>query len=185
MRRARGGYLTGGNQTSAQGEGFGDYLAAAHSVESGATAPGSEFTKCIMEWDATSYDTNSVAPPGICLRRVDDPDSRFDQVDDCPWGSGNYHCVGQAWSSALYDLRVALGDDLQGDSVADTVVLLSHELAPPGPTFAEAAKALLDADDSEYPLGFPGDGIGQHCLMIRNEMLDREFLDSYSCLPIP
>ena len=54
-----GACRTGGNQAGAMGEGFGDYLAAAYSTEMAGFDP--EWTPCIMEWDATSYDDDSTA----------------------------------------------------------------------------------------------------------------------------
>ena len=80
------------------GEGFGDYLAAATQNEM--AGRNDEWTPCIMEWDATSYDDPITEPPGICLRRTDDPDSRTEQLDECG-GGFEIHCVGEVWSSAL------------------------------------------------------------------------------------
>ena len=120
------------------GEGFGDYLAAAYSTEM--SGFDNEWTPCIMEWDATSYDDNSSDPPGICLRRGDDPDSRPDQIDECDGGSANIHCIGQVWSSALLDLRALLGDDGSGRSIVDRIVLDSHFALPSNATFEEAAE---------------------------------------------
>jgi hypothetical protein len=160
-----------GNQAGAQGEGFGDYLAAAYSTER--VGFDSEWTPCIMEWDATSYDDNSSPPPGICLRRADDPSNRTQQVNQCVEGNRNIHCVGQVWSSALLDLRIALGNE-GDDSVMDTVVLISHQLAPPDPTFQEGSEALIAADESEY-------GAGDHCVAIRDELVARELLSGDPC----
>ena len=129
-RKAGQAFGGGGNAAGAMGEGFGDYLAAVNQNES--DGPDPEWTPCIMEWDATSYDDNSTDPPGICLRRADDPDSRTEQIDECG-GAFDIHCVGQVWSSALLDLRNELGDDGGGDNVMDTLVLGSHFLLPPSP----------------------------------------------------
>ena len=107
-----------------------------------------EWTPCIMEWDATAYDDN--LEPGICLRRADDGRTRSRQKNFC--GSftvpNEIHCIGQVWASALLDLRDTLGDDALDDSVVDTIVLASHELVPPDPSFEQASEALIAADQS-------------------------------------
>ncbi len=159
----------GGNAAGAMGEGFGDYLAAVNQNES--DGPDPEWTPCIMEWDATSYDDNSTDPPGICLRRADDPDSRTEQIDECG-GAFDIHCVGQVWSSALLDLRNELGDDGGGDNVMDTLVLGSHFLLPPSPNFSEAAEAIMDADTAIYS--------GSHCGDLADEFNDRAF-GTFAC----
>ena len=166
-----------GNQGGAMGEGFGDYLADAYSTYAAGFDP--EWTPCVMEWDATSYD--SFAYPGddgdnlndICLRRADDGDTWNEQKSACG-GARNIHCVGEVWASALLDLRTLL-DDEGGDSVMDKVVLASHFLVPGNATFAEGAEALIEADENIY-------GAGDHCTEIRAEMVAREFIPgSFSC----
>lgn len=126
-----------------------------------------------MEWDATSYDDNSMPPPGICLRRTDDPSTRSQQQTYCqtiyPFDANEIHCIGEVWSSALFDLRTSLGDDGGGDSIVDKVVLASHFLLPPNPSFQEASEALIAADESEY-------GASDHCTAIRAELVARELL---------
>ena len=78
------------------------------------------------------------------------------------------------WASALLDLRSALGDDAQGDSVGDTVVHVAHQLTPANPSFEEASQALFEADASEYG--------GLHCLAIETEMEDRGFFSNTPCV---
>ncbi len=157
-------FRTGGNQVGAMGEGFGDYLAAAYSTEK--AGPDPEWTPCIMEWDATSYDDRFTPPPGICLRRADDPSSRQQQQNQCGTAQ-DIHCMGQIWSSALLDLRIELGLDAESDSVADTLVLASHFLLPENPSFEDAAGAILDADGAIYG--------GTHCVALGTEFEDRGF----------
>lgn len=135
------------NQSNAMGEGFGDYLAAVHQIE--LVGHNAEWTPCIMEWDATSYDDQVTPPPGICLRRADDASTHAAQVTECG-GQGSFHCVGQVWSSALLDLRITLGDDPGGDSKMDTLLLASHELLPESPSLTEAADAIMTADALLY-----------------------------------
>ena len=159
-----------GNQGGAMGEGFGDYLAAAYSTEM--SGFDNEWTPCIMEWDATSYDDNSSDPPGICLRRGDDPDSRPDQIDECEGGSANIHCIGQVWSSALLDLRALLGDDGSGRSIVDRILLDSHFALPSNATFEEAAEAVVTSDTALYA--------GAHCGQLADEFNDREF-GTFAC----
>jgi hypothetical protein len=163
-----------GHQAGAQGEGFGDYLAAAYSTE--VAGFDGEWTPCIMEWDATAYDVDEPNSPGICLRRADNSNTWGEQKKAC--GGSEIHCIGEVWSSALLQLRALLGDDPGGDSVMDTVVLASHEMLPPTgqPSFHEASVALIEADDQIYE--------GDHCTEIRAEMVQREVLGaSYVCLP--
>jgi hypothetical protein len=163
-------------QAGAQGEGFGDYFAEAYATEK--TGFDSEWSHCVMEWDATSYDDD--LEPGICLRRTDVDNTRSQQQDFCGDAFGHrfrneIHCIGEVWSSALFDLRTALGDDGGGDSIMDNVVLVSHQLLPPAPTFQDASEALIAADESEY-------GGGDHCTTIRAELVSRELLSaSFSC----
>lgn len=170
-----------GNQAGAQGEGFGDYFSQAYSTETAGFDP--EWSHCVMEWDATSYDTPSIPPDGICLRRTDNDRNLTQQHKRCgrPAFGGNpveVHCVGEIWASALSDLRELLGTDPGNDSVMDTVVLASHELLPPSPSFQQAAQALLQADDQIYPDNSDDSqmGDGDHCAEILAEMQERQFL---------
>jgi hypothetical protein len=168
-------FRSGSLQTGAQGEGFGDYLAEAYSTE--AVGFDDEWSHCVMEWDATSYDNLKRYPRGICLRRTDVEKTRPEQQRKCKKlgaSRNEIHCMGQVWSSALFDLRTLLGDQ-GGESVMDNVVLASHFLLLPGPTFKGASKALIEADESEY-------GAGDHCSEIRAEMVSRKLLRaSFSC----
>jgi Zn-dependent metalloprotease len=178
----------GGNRSDsgAQGEGFGDYFAEAYSTEK--VGFDDEWSHCVMEWDATSYDNNTLYPPGICLRRTDDPRTLSQQSTQV-CGTQRHpdfeiHCIGEVWSSALFELRQQLGDS-GGDSVMDKVVLASHTMLPDAtPSFKEGSEALLAADDSLYPdaSNQSGMGDGLHCDEIRAEMVSRELLGGgFSC----
>ena len=162
--------FTGQADPGAMGEGFGDYLSQAYSTE--AVGFDSEWSRCVMEWDATSYDNNSNYPPGICLRRTDNPNSRLEQETEQACG-GEVHCVGEVWGSALFELRQELGDDGSNRSIMDRVTLASHELLPPSPTFQQAVTALEKADEDLYPAGTPDDCQGDHYTEIAAEMSDR------------
>ena len=124
----------------AMGEGFGDYLAAAYSTEMAGFDP--EWTPCIMEWDATSYDDRLPPPPGICLRRADDPNTCDEQIDDCG-GRRTSTASGQVWSSALLDLRIELGDRRRGATASSTPSCSRRtSCSPTDPSFEDASEAI-------------------------------------------
>ena len=81
--------------------------------------------------------------------------------------------MGQIWSSALYELRVALGNDTNGQSVMDRVVLESHFMYTPRLTFRDAAQALLAADQALYA--------SAHAATIEAEMVARKFCPAKGC----
>jgi hypothetical protein len=169
---------TGIDDAGAQGEGFGDYLSQAYSTET--VDFDDEWSNCVMEWDATSYDNASSPPRGICLRRTDTNKSYSEQFDKC---GPQIHCIGEVWGSALSDLRADLDIDGSSRSIMDRVVLASHELLPPAPTFQQASIALLQADEDLYPAGTDDDGKGEHCAEIEAEMSERELLlNPIACL---
>ncbi len=168
---------TGFDDAGAQGEGFGDYISQVYSTET--VGFDNEWSHCVMEWDATSYDSDTPSSPGICLRRTDNPNTYSEQVVECH--GTEIHCIGEVWASALSDLRVALGDDGSSRSIMDRVVLDSHELLPSDPSFDQASTALLEADEDLHPAGTPADGEGAHCTEIAAEMSARELLSSNPC----
>ena len=94
-------------QGGAMGEGFGDYLAAAVSQT---FQPDPLYDACVGEWDQLGFLGGS--PSQLpCLRRTD-RDLTFAQVDaacDFPGDPNEVHCVGEAWSGALWDIRTAIG----------------------------------------------------------------------------
>jgi hypothetical protein len=115
------GRYSGGGQTGAMGEGFGDYWSY-NSKPLGAGGWG----PCFAEWDAE----------GGCLRRVDRT-KRFpaDYV-------GQVHRDGEIWSRGLRDLRAKLGA-----TKANKIILKSHFLIEAAPTFSKGLKALVKADE--------------------------------------
>jgi hypothetical protein len=141
-------------QGLAMGEGFGDYIAAVMSSQS--TGGSEKFDPCIFEWDATSYTRNR------CLRRTDTELTKRQAKRRC---FRDEHCVGQAWSGALWDLRPLLGSDGAGHVVMDRVLIQSHLLLARNSNFLDGARALIAADDLLYG--------GVHAAAIEAEMVQR------------
>ena len=138
------------------GEGFGDYLAAAMSA---LTTGGSEFDTCIFDWDGISY-----SPDGTCGRFADVSLTVTKAENKC---AKEIHCVGQIWASTLYELRVALGNDTNGQSVMDRVALESNFLLSKKSGYKDGARALLAADQLLYA--------GAHVPQIQAVMTARKF----------
>jgi hypothetical protein len=146
-------------QGAAMGEGWGDYIAAVMSAE---TTGGSEkFDPCMFEWDATSYTRNR------CLRRADTELTKKQAKRRC---FGDEHCVGEAWSGALWDIRALLDSDGAGHVIADRVVLQSHLLLTKNSNLRDGARALIAADELLYG--------GAHVTTIEAEMVQRGFCES-------
>jgi hypothetical protein len=135
-----------GAEVGALQEGSADYWAAAMSARSPGTA--NEDDVCIFDWDATSYGDHFPAVPPFssgrfCGRRADDPRTLAEaqdptDVDPC---DRDIHCVGQVWSSALWDLRRQIGGQTM-----DRTYLASQFMYEAHEQFDEAAKHLLEAD---------------------------------------
>lgn len=151
-----------GTQAGAMGEGFGDYLAAAMSAERTGGDPA--FDPCIFDWDGVSYS------PGGCGRRADKSRDLSQAKRRC---GREIHCLGETWSSALYELRLLLGDDPAGRSVVDRVVLESHFMLAKRAKFEQGARALVAADELLYG--------GQHRPEIEAEMVARGFCGASGC----
>jgi hypothetical protein len=147
---------------AAMGEGFGDYLAAAMSAL--VTGGSARFDPCMFEWDATSYTRNR------CLRRTDKAITEARAKARC---GGDPHCVGEAWSGALWKLRAVLGLDPEGRSVADRIILESHFMLGRRANFRDGARALLAADALLYG--------GAHSSAISAEMIGRGFCKRSGC----
>ena len=81
--------------------------------------------------------------------------------------------MGEVWSSALYELRVLLGNDANGQSVMDRVVLESHFMLAPRISFRDAARALLAADQLLYA--------SAHAAAIEAEMVERKLCPAGGC----
>jgi hypothetical protein len=150
----------------ALGEGFGDYLAAVASAEFSPVST-HEDDVCIFDWDATAFSL------GRCIRRADMTRTLAEAQAKC---RRQIHCVGQVWSSSLFRLREALGDDALGRSVVDRVVLASHFLEKRDVTFPEAGRAVECADEMLYPAGAVGDCVGEHHAAIHAELVSAGIL---------
>jgi hypothetical protein len=144
------------------GEGFGDYVAAAMSA---LTTGGSPFDTCIFDWDGISY-----APDGMCGRHADIDLTVTKAERRC---QKQIHCVGQIWSSALFDLREQLGVDSNGQSVMDRVVLEANFLLARKSGYRDGARGLLAADQLLYG--------GANSAAIEAEMVARKFCGSAGC----
>jgi hypothetical protein len=111
-------------EADAIGEGFGDYWAGTVGVWAG--GPGDP--KCIGDWDAVSYTTDTPH----CLRRLD---ANLMYPDDF---NGRIHHDGMVWSQALWDLRTAIGA-----TQADTAILWA-QFGWVGTTMPELAQRIVD-----------------------------------------
>jgi hypothetical protein len=133
-----------GAEVGALQEGSADYWAAAMSASSPGTA--NEDDVCIFDWDATSYGAHfrAVAPfdsGRFCGRRADDPRTLAEAKDPGEACHRDIHCVGQVWSSALWNLRLEIGG-----RAMDRIYLTSQFMYEAQEQFADAAQHLLEAD---------------------------------------
>ena len=122
-------------QSGAMGEGFGDYLSAAMAAT---YAPNPSMAACIAEWDSISYSSDG------CLRRVD-TNLGANQLGPGTSCNAEVHCYGQAWSSALWTARGAIGG-----TTMDRLVIQAQFLMTPGVSFLEASLDLVAADGQLY-----------------------------------
>lgn len=143
-------------QGATMGEGFGDYIAAAMS---NLTTGPSVFDTCIFDWDGISY-----SPDGTCGRSADVGLDVKKAERKC---GKEIHCVGQVWSSILFELRTALANDINGQSIMDRVVLESNFLLTRKSNFKAGGAALLAADQLLYA--------GAHVPQIQAAMTARKF----------
>lgn len=118
-----------GDQTSAMGEGFGDYLAASFFADKKPALLQPTFAS----WDATAKTNNH--PP--CLRRLDSP-KRFPN----DFKNGFKHENGEIWSACLWLIRMAIDPE-----IADKLAVTHHFLIRPSATFREAANAIILSDE--------------------------------------
>jgi hypothetical protein len=149
-------------QGASMGEGWGDYLAAVMSALS--TGGSSTFDPCMFEWDATSYTHRT------CARRTDKAIDLRAAERRC---QGDPHCIGEAWSGALWKLRASLGLDLVGRSILDRDALESFFMLSRKSNFRDGARALIAADQSLYG--------GAHVGPITAEMVARGFCPKSGC----
>ncbi len=133
--------LSQSSQAGALAEGSSDYWAAAMSARSPGTS--NEDDVCIFDWDATGGPLGR--PYGrlfgnrYCGRRADDQRT-FAKADQGVCGQ-DIHCVGQVWSSALWNLRKAIGGRKM-----DSIYLASQKMYTGNETFGNAAALLVNAD---------------------------------------
>ncbi len=139
------------------GEGFGDYMAAAMS---NLLTGGSKFDTCIFDWDGIPY-----SPTGTCGRVANLTIDVKKAENKC---QKEIHCVGMVWSSTLFELRTQLGNDVNGQSVMDRVVLEANFANTEKTNFKQGAKNLIAADQLLYG--------GAHVAQIQATMKQRKFL---------
>ncbi len=135
-----------GAEVGALQEGSADYWAAAMSARVPGTA--NEDDVCIFDWDGTSYGEHFPAVPPyssgrFCGRRADDPRTlaKAEDPSDSDLCDRDIHCVGQVWSSALWDLRRQIGGQAM-----DRIYLASQFMYQAHEQFSQAAGHMLDAD---------------------------------------
>ena len=119
-----GKYEVDAVETRAMAEGFSDYWAL--SVYKAETEKSGYDLPCLMEWD-------DIRPDHHCLRHIELSKNK-DQL------SANAYENGAIWSSTLYEIFRTLGKE-----PADGLILQSHFNVPTGPTFEQAADAILVA----------------------------------------
>jgi len=145
-----------GNQAGAIGEGFGDYWAAVMSSRSPGTSNKDDV--CIFEWDAVRWGSFVPAFGRRCGRRADSGDTLSEAQSRCQF---EIHCVGEVWSSALWDLR-----DAVGGKAFDRILLSSQFMYTPNEHFDAAVEALIAADQAS-PSG--GANKPQICTEMENQ----------------
>jgi hypothetical protein len=167
-------------------EGSSDYWAAVMSSRAPHTS--NEDDVCIFDWDATTYGRvfPRVAPERSarrCGRRADVTRTIAEAKAHCPrvlFGSRfapDPHCVGEVWSSGLWDVRRSLVAARQARGrQMDRVYLAAQFLYTGKETFGRAGNALLCADEDLYPQGRPGDCRGEHYTVIHRELQRRGVL---------
>jgi hypothetical protein len=126
-----------GFQAGSLAEGSADYWAAAMSSLSPGTTNADGV--CIFDWDGTAWGPVVPTFHRHCGRRADDGRT-FDQAMQ-PGCSSDIHCVGQVWSSALWDLRKAIGGQTM-----DRIYLTAQRLYVANERFKQAGRALVKAD---------------------------------------
>jgi hypothetical protein len=160
-------------------EGSSDYWAAVMSALTRKTV--NEDDVCTFDWDAITYGRwfPRVAPSKsgrFCGRRADFQ-RNLDKAKRGGCGS-DYHCVGQVWATALWNMRRAfVARYKRGGARMDQVYLASQFLYTAGESFRGAGKALLCADEDLNPRGAAGDCKGDGYSMISRILRDRGILN--------
>jgi fungalysin metallopeptidase (M36) len=127
-----------GKQAGAIGEGFGDYWAAVMSSRSPGTSNTDDI--CIFDWDGVAWGSYVPAFDRKCGRRADSGDTLSEAQASCQF---DIHCVGEVWSSALWDLRNGVGG-----TTFDRILLSSQFLYTANEHFDDAVQALVAADQA-------------------------------------
>ena len=129
-------------EDGALAEGSADYWAAVMSSLSPATTNTDDV--CIFDWDGTTW--GRVVPPfhRRCGRRADDGRTLSQAKGSQPGCSLDIHCVGQVWSSALWDLRKPIGP-INAETM-DRIYLAAQFMYHANEHFNQAANALVNAD---------------------------------------
>jgi hypothetical protein len=168
-----------GFQPGALAEGSSDYWAAA--MSSLVPRAANEDDVCIFDWDATTYGRSFPRVPPErsgrkCGRRTD-VGRTLHNAEQNRCGS-DVHCVGQVWSTALWNLRRQFvgRNPGSGGRRMDRLYLASQFLYTGTERFKNAANALACADEDLYPRGAPGDCRGEDYSMIHREMRNRGIL---------
>jgi len=168
-----------GFQPGALAEGSSDYWAAAMSSLVPHTS--NEDAVCIFDWDATTYGKFFPRVPPErsgrrCGRRADVGRTlRKAEQKNC---GTDVHCVGQVWSTALWNIRKEFvqRNPAGGGARMDQLYLASQFLYTASERFPSAANALMCADEDLHPRGAPGDCRGEDYSIIRQEMRARGIL---------
>ena len=159
------------SQARALAEGFGDYWAYSTHVDERLASGRDPY--CFADWDARCWEDdasqNCGYQPGTdCLRRLDGTRTMADYE---PFDSGGVeYRNGTIWSSALREIRDALGR-----TVTDGIVIESIFGTPPDPSFAVMAQRMIDADRLLYG--------GVHRDVICDAMASRGIVSSCSIAP--
>ena len=125
-----------GSQSGAIGEGFGDYWAAVMSSRAPGTSNRDDV--CVFDWDGVSWGRFVPSFNRKCGRRADRDGTLTEFQAAC---QDEIHCVGEVWSSALWDLRGEVGG-----RAFDEILLSSHFMYTPNERFDEAVDHLVNAD---------------------------------------
>jgi Zn-dependent metalloprotease len=167
-----------GLEAGSLAEGSADYMAAVMSDQERDTT--NRDNVCIFDWDGQTWGTQFPAFHRHCGRRADNPSTLSEEKanqrycsNDFPRGPLDIHCVGTVWSSALWDLRRAIGLDAAGQAVIDRDMIASQFMYTRNQRFRGAANALLAADGDLYG--------GAHQAAIEVEMISRGFCPSAGC----
>jgi hypothetical protein len=127
-----------GLEGGAIGEGFGDYWAAVMSSRSPRTR--NRDNVCIFDWDGVTWGRFVDKFNRRCGRRADSQRTLPRTQSRCQL---EIHCVGEAWSSALWALRTNYGIS---PVAFDRIVLSSQFMYTANEHFDDAVNALVAAD---------------------------------------